>query len=124
MKNTIIILVGVCLCALLGSGYSAFGQDDMVPPGVLDLKGVRVACVLEEYIASINYKATVKTELIIATNVLDTHGITLRNEKAVTIDVARHMMEQALLKQAGVVITRLDSKRISVTFNDKLALQP
>jgi hypothetical protein len=28
------------------------------------------------------------------------------------------------LKQAGIVITRLDGKRASVTYNDQLELQP
>ena len=32
------------------------------------------------------------------------------------------MIERALLDQAGVIITRLDSKRASVTYNDALAL--
>jgi hypothetical protein len=38
-------------------------------------------------------------------------------------EAAQPLMEQALLKQAGIVITRLDEKRASVTYNDHLELQ-
>jgi hypothetical protein len=34
--------------------------------------------------------------------------------------VVQQMIEQALLKQAGIVITPLDAKRVSVTYNDQL----
>jgi hypothetical protein len=44
--------------------------------------------------------------------------------KGVSREVVQQMIKQALLKQAGIVITRLDDKRVSVTYNDKLELQP
>jgi hypothetical protein len=40
------------------------------------------------------------------------------------VEATRLLLEQALLKQAGVVLTRLDDHRVSVTYNDHLKLQP
>ena len=117
MKNKVVILVGVCLCVLLGGAYSAPAQNDAVPSGNINFVKVPVSKVLE------TYKALADTELIVATNVRDVRGITLRTEKPVTKDEAARMIEQALLKQAGVVITHLDTKQTSVTYNDKLELK-
>ena len=87
-------------------------------PGVtLKIDGVPVSVVLDLY------KGIAKTELVVASDVRDLHGITVRTEKPVTEEDATKMIEQALLSQAGVVIKRLDSKRTSVTYNDKLELQ-
>jgi len=37
---------------------------------------------------------------------------------------ALKLMEKALIEQGGVVITRLDDKRASVTYNDALPIAP
>jgi hypothetical protein len=68
------------------------------------------------------YQAATKLELVIASDVRQaTHGITLRFSGSP--EAAQPLMEQALLKQAGIVVTRLDEKRASVTYNDHLELQ-
>ena len=92
-------------------------QVDKVPGVTLKIDGVPVSVVLDLY------KGIAKTELVVASDVRDLHGITVRTEKPVTEEDATKMIEQALLSQAGVVIKRLDSKRTSVTYNDKLELQ-
>jgi hypothetical protein len=70
------------------------------------------------------YKASTSLELVIASNVrLATHSITLRAIN-VSPEAVPHLLEQALLKQAGVILSRLDEKRVSVTYNDQLELQP
>lgn len=69
------------------------------------------------------YKQSSKSELIIASDVRQaTHGITL-HAVGVSPDAVPKLIEQALLKQAGIVITHLDDKRISVTYNDQLPLE-
>ena len=40
-----------------------------------------------------------------------------------TGDEARKFMEKTLLEQSGIVITRLDDKRVSVTYNDALPIK-
>lgn len=117
MKNTMVIVVGICWCALFGGGYSALSQNEEVAGENINFVNVPVSRVLDIY------KTIARMELVVATNVRDTHGITVRTEKPMTKDAAAKLIEEALLKQAGVVITRLDSKRTSVTYNDKLELQ-
>ena len=36
----------------------------------------------------------------------------------------RALIEQSLLKQAGIVVTHLDHDRISINYNDQLNLAP
>jgi type II secretory pathway component GspD/PulD (secretin) len=116
MKNITIILIGACLFVL---GYSALGQNEkyLSVSGKFDDGKWPVSKVLAIY------KALAKTELIVASNVQDIHGIDLRMEEPLPRDEAARMIEQALLKQAGIVITHLDGKKTSVTYNDKLELQ-
>jgi hypothetical protein len=40
-----------------------------------------------------------------------------------TEDEARKLMEKTLLEQSGIVITHLDDKRVSVTYNDALPIK-
>jgi hypothetical protein len=69
------------------------------------------------------YQAMTKLELVVATDVRrSTHGITLRFSGSP--EAVPQMIEHALLKQDGIVITHLDDKRASVTYNDQLELGP
>lgn len=135
MKNAIITAVMAATILIAGCGKkssssfttatpartdtaspSTVAQVDKVPGLNLKLDGVPVSIVLNIY------KDITKTELVLASDVRDLHGITIRTEKPVTKDEAAKMIDQALLNQAGIVITHLDSKRTSVTYNDKLEL--
>ena len=113
-----VIIIGVWLCVLFGGGYSALSQTESLSTGIINWVNLPVSKVLD------TYKHLVKTELVVATNVRDAHNIALRTEKPMTSDALAHMIEQALQNQAGVVVTHLDNKRTSVTYNDKLELQP
>jgi type II secretory pathway component GspD/PulD (secretin) len=48
--------------------------------------------------------------------------ITLKNERPLSEEQAAKLIEQALLEQAAIVITRLDKNRVSVTYNDALPI--
>jgi hypothetical protein len=50
--------------------------------------------------------------------------ITLKTNGPVSTADTLKLMEQALLMQAGVVISRLDEHRASVTYNDALPIIP
>jgi len=116
MKITSFIGIMVCLSFLVG--YPASGQDTNKITVSLNWVNVPADKALDVY------KHSAKSELIIASDVhRATHSITL-HAGAVSPEAAQQMIEQALLKQAGIVITRLDAKRASVTYNDKLELQP
>ncbi|MGH7954299.1 MAG: hypothetical protein ACREFE_20580 [Limisphaerales bacterium] len=115
MKITSFFVI-VCLSIL--AGLPASGQDTNKITASINFVNVPVDKILDVY------KASAKCELIIASNVrLANHSITL-HAGGVSPDVVRQMIEQALLKQAGIVITRLDTKRVSVTYNDQLRLEP
>jgi AICAR transformylase/IMP cyclohydrolase PurH len=49
--------------------------------------------------------------------------ITLRIVGLRTKEEVMKLMREALVKQAGIVITQLDDKRESVTFNDALPIK-
>ena len=62
-------------------------------------------------------------ELIEASDVKKLHTlVTIRTAEGVSKSVMIRLIEQALLQQAGVVISHLDEKRVSVTYNDALPI--
>ena len=64
-----------------------------------------------------------KRKLIIDNNVrLANHPITLHTN--CPPEALPALIEQTLLKQSGIIVTRLDDERATVTYNDKLELQP
>jgi hypothetical protein len=66
-------------------------------------------------------------ELVVASNVKHVYAdITVDHphDKALKKDEAMKLIETALIQQAGIVITRLDDKRVSVTYNDALKIVP
>jgi type II secretory pathway component GspD/PulD (secretin) len=70
------------------------------------------------------YKPISGHDLVISSELKRVYGsITLKLQNA-TKSEARKAIEKVLLEQAGVVITPLGEKRISVTFNDALPLTP
>jgi hypothetical protein len=116
MKITPFLAIIVCLSILAGN--SASSQDTNKITGTIDFVNVPVDRVLDVY------KHYAKSQLVIANDVrLAAHNITL-HATGVSPEVVRQMIEQALLKQAGIVITRLDDGRVSVTYNDQLELEP
>jgi hypothetical protein len=62
-------------------------------------------------------------ELVESSDVKKLHtAVTIRTAGGVPKSVMVKLIEQALLQQAGVVISRLDEKRASVTYNDALPI--
>jgi hypothetical protein len=116
MKIVPQFVIMVCLSIL--TCHLAYGQNTNKISGTIGYENVPVSEVLD------CYKALTKQELVISTEVRRaSHGITL-HAKVVSVEATRLLLEQALLKQAGVVLTRLDDHRVSVTYNDHLELQP
>ena len=66
-------------------------------------------------------------DLIVASNVKTVDAdITVDHphDKPLKKEEAMKLIETALIQQAGIVITRLDDKRASVTYNDALKIMP
>ena len=115
MKISPFITILVCAGAL--ACQPSFAQDTNKITTGINFVNVEPAKILDIY------KAATKQELIIASDVrLANHNITLHFSGSA--EAVPALIEQALLRQAGIVITRLDDKRASVTYNDKLELQP
>jgi hypothetical protein len=117
MKTTSLLIVLVCVSIL--AGYPASGQDTDKITSNIEFVNVPVDKVLDVY------KTFTKSELVVASDVRRaTHGITVHAAGVFPRETVREMIERSLLKQAGIVITHLDDKRVSVTYNDKLELEP
>jgi hypothetical protein len=115
MKTSPFIAMLVCLGVL--ACQPSFAQETNKTSAGINFVNVEPARILDIY------KAETKRELIIASNVrLANHHITLHFHGL--SEAVPALIEQALLKQAGIVITSLDDKRASVTYNDQLKLQP
>jgi len=70
------------------------------------------------------YRAASGLALAIDSRVPVRLPVTVQTSVGVTKCEAMDILEQALVSQAGVIITRLDEKRASVTFNDQLVVKP
>ncbi|MDA1272808.1 MAG: hypothetical protein O2960_01975 [Verrucomicrobia bacterium] len=113
MKRTYVWMSALALVAYAITWYSAHAQ---VGGAVIKLSKLPVHQVLDIY------KLTTKVELVVSTNVKQATGSVTVNETTLTPEDTAHLIERALLRQAGVVLTRIDEKRVSVTFNDRLEL--
>jgi hypothetical protein len=115
MKTIPFLATLICLSVL--TCHPVHAQNTNKITGNVNFMNVPVDKVLDVY------KTVTKSELVIASDVRwARHGITLHFYGSP--EAVPPLIEQALLKQAGIVITRLDEKRASVTYNDKLELQP
>ena len=101
---------------MLVASLCSLSADEVAPRGAMDFTNADVLQVVDIY------KAMTGAQLVTDSRVkMVRHTITLlanpsRKEEAVKL------LEKALLEQAGVVMTRLDDKRVSVTFNDALPI--
>ena len=68
------------------------------------------------------YRALVGGELVTDSRVRTVHGHITLQAKADAPAQGAKLLEKALLEQAGMVITRIDDKRVSVTYNDALPI--
>ena len=109
MKKIFLLILMASLMA-----FRSFCADEA--RGNINFENVPVEKVLEVY------KPLSGRELVISSDLKGYHpGINLRLSDASKTEALK-AIETALLEQAGVVITPLDNKRISVTFNDALPL--
>ena len=114
MKTTSLLIV-TSLLLTFGSAFA--GVETNTPTIMLDCKKVDVAQVLKIYQGTSGLMLVVDSRARVGT------PITIQTSAPVTKDGALALIEHELVSQAGVVITRLDDKRASVTFNDHLTIQ-
>jgi hypothetical protein len=116
MKTCTTVAIVLVLGVLAGPRtYS--DVPDKLPPGMIHFRGAAVPQVLAVY------KTLVKMELITDSRVQKLRTpITMKNEDPVSEGQAATLIEVALLDQAGVVLTHLDGRKVSVTYNDALPI--
>lgn len=108
--------VGLAFLLYSSLSYTAEAQK---PPRFSEFKFVKstVANILELY------SDITDIELVVASNVSKVpYRVTIEPKAIVTKDAAARLIERALLEQAGVIVTHLEGKRASVTFNDALKI--
>lgn len=112
MKLTLILL-----SSLLVTLCSSFAED--LPAGTMVFNNVSASEALSIY------KQMSGLELVVDSRAkLVTSQVTFMTTTPLKKEDALKLIQSALLKQAGIVITSLDDKRASVTYNDALPRHP
>jgi hypothetical protein len=115
MKTPMLAAITAALTLLAVTSFCA--EQKASQAGMIDFAGSILPNVLEVY------KAITKLEMITDSRVKTLHTpITLKTERPVSKEEGTKLIEKAVLEQAGIVITHLDDKRVSVTFNDALPI--
>ena len=110
MKLTLILLA-----SLLVSLCPSFADD--IPAGMMNLENVPASEVLTIY------KQMSGLELVVDSRAKRvTSPVTFKTTTPLKKEEAMKLIQSSLLKQAGIVITPLDDKHASVTFNDALPI--
>jgi len=113
MKTFLLLVLGLLL-----TGFCLWSAETGRAPGTLHFTNAEVSQILPIY------QSMTALELVTDSRVRTVrHPITLQT-KAGAKDEAVKLIEKALVNQAGIVITRLDDKRASVTYNDALPITP
>lgn len=116
MKTMLTLWSSALLCA---SHVFAAGSkpDAIIPRGMINMNGVSPLQVLQYY-ETLSGKSLVTSSHVRGL----TTKITMQPDVALKVSEAITFVETALREQAGVVVTRLDDQRVSVTYNDALPL--
>ena len=114
MKRILISLLASLLVAL----NSSSADDTKAVTGVIDFEQLPVSQVLPIYEKASGLELVIDSRVKTVSFPINLKIVGVLPPKE---EVLKRMRE-AFLKQAGVVITRLDDKRESVTFNDALPI--
>jgi len=111
MKTPLLLTIAVLVNLSLS-------EADVVPRGAIDWKNISVMQALQVY------QDLTGAELVTDSRVRKVpHGLSLLANPTNKSEAVK-IIEHALLEQAGVVLTPLGEKRVSVTYNDSLPINP
>jgi hypothetical protein len=105
------------LASLLVTLCSASGDDSSPITGAIEFQNVPTPNVLSDYGQMSGLKLVVDSRAKTVTSLISFTNMTM-----LTKNETLTLIQNALITQAGIVITRLDDKRASVTFNDALPI--
>ncbi len=111
-------ILALLLASLLVTFYSSPAEDAKPVTSIIDFKNAPPSMMLPVYekLSGLEFVVDSRVKTV-------STQISLRIEGALPKEEVLKRMREALLKQAGIVITRLDDKRESVTFNDALPIK-
>ncbi len=112
MKTPLLVAIAIFVVSL------RLPADDVVPGGNINWKNLPVMQAL------LVYEDLTGAQLVTDSRVKKVpHALTLLANPTNKSEAAK-VIEQTLLDQAGVVLTHLGEKRVSVTYNDALPINP
>jgi hypothetical protein len=117
MKKLSATCFAILLCAMSVAVAADPKSDETIPRGTFNLNGTSVNQSLTLYALFAGKKLVTSSH---ALNLKTT--ITLQPDVDLKLSQAIALLEKAFREQAGVVVTRLDDQRISVTYNDALPI--
>jgi hypothetical protein len=121
MKNIIIAGIMAVSVLLVGCGkVNSSSESSTVPPNAqpnIGFNGVDPQQVLDVY------RALSALELISDSRVKSVHNPIVLHSSGLSSSEIATSIEKALTEQAGIVITRLGDKKVSVTYNDSLPIK-
>jgi len=106
------------LASLLVTFYSASADNTKPVSSIIDFKNAPPSMILPIYQKMSGLEFVVDSRVKTVSS-----QISFRIEGALPKEEVLKQMREAFLKQAGIVMTRLDDKRESVTFNDALPIK-
>jgi hypothetical protein len=117
MKKASALSFLVLLCALLQGVAADSKSDPVIARGMINFNGAQVSQMLEYY------KMLTRMQLVTSSHVNQIRAkITMQPDVELKMSEAVALVEKVLREQAGVIITRLDEGRVSVTYNDALPI--
>jgi hypothetical protein len=114
MKTTLALLLVI---GSFSSVAAADKADAIIPPGLINMAGADPVQILDYY------QTLSGKKLVTSSHVRGLRTkITVQPDVALKVSEALTLIEAALREQAGIVVTKIDEQRVSVTYNDALPL--
>jgi hypothetical protein len=113
LRSLLLILFATVAVGCCGTSRTA--REEVFPSFLINLNGVRSDLVLDYY-------ATLSGMQLVASSNVNSRAAKIVIQPLIDLKKSELLraVEKALLEQAGIVVTKLDEKRVSITYNDAL----
>jgi hypothetical protein len=117
MKTTSMIFAAILSVAASSAFAAEARTTDVIPAGMVNWIRLDPVTAAQFYADLTGMRLVTSSHVTCLTN-----RITLQPREAMKVSKMTKLVEKALREQAGVVLTKLDEKRLSVTHNDALSI--
>ena len=111
MKRILSVLILGYSLVLMGADSKS---DSVIPQGLLKFNETASSQIFQYY------KILTGKTLVISAHVPLGARITIQPDMALKVSEAIALTEKSLLDQAGIILTKIDEQRVSVTYNEAL----